>query len=193
MCMIGTPTWNDDKFHMEADSVIENYDASASCFSLAYECAWLCSHEDRIHGVKSHHKYHKCKEQEKLTEIIYHVQEPADVMFSNIKFRVERFLKGNHNGLTTHYNIRIDPDLGVGHVELRGIPCTWYACVQQQEHNWLPNIPPHMKPWCAGNNTKCQWWDIFQGLNNWSICNVVPTSMADYDEVEESKKYVLEY
>lgn len=64
--------------------------------------------------------------------------------------------------------------------------------MQQLEHNWLPNIPSHIQPRYAGDNTKCQWWDIFQGINNWRICSVVPTSTTDYDEVEESKKYVLE-
>lgn len=123
MCMIGTPECNDDKFRIEAASVIEDANASASFFILAHECARLCLHEDRLYGVKGHHKSSKRDEQAKLKERIYNVQEPDDVKFSNIKFRVQGFLKGEHNGLTAHYNIRVDPDLGIGNVALRRITC----------------------------------------------------------------------
>ena len=37
------------------------------------------------------------------------------------------------------YNIRCDPDLGVGKAAVRRIPCTYNSCIKQLELPWDKN------------------------------------------------------
>ena len=46
------------------------------------------------------------------------------------------FRKGNRNGTSVMYNIRCDPDLGVGKAAVRRIPCACLFCIEQLNLSW---------------------------------------------------------
>ena len=41
------------------------------------------------------------------------------------------FRKGNRNGISSMYNIRCDPELGVDKAAVRRIPCSCLFCIEQ--------------------------------------------------------------
>ena len=49
------------------------------------------------------------------------------------------FRKGNRNGISAMYNIRCDPDLGVGKAAVRRIPCACLFCIEQLNLSWDKN------------------------------------------------------
>ena len=49
------------------------------------------------------------------------------------------FRKGNRNGISSMYNIRCDPDIGIGKVSLRRIPCACSFCIEKSEFSWDNN------------------------------------------------------
>ena len=40
------------------------------------------------------------------------------------------------HGLIFHYNIRVDPMLGIGYVAVRRIRCIYYACLSKLSSAW---------------------------------------------------------
>ena len=186
MCMIGTPEANDGTARMAAHTMIED-----AAYSLATECARLCGDPARAHGVKSHAKYAKREGAAKMEERFYHVQDPADVHFTKLKKTVVGLPAGEHNGLLSRYNLRTDPQLGVGRAALRRVPCACNACVRQLQLPWSASVPADEQPRYA-QNRDCQWWKNFHGLNDWVIVSVVPAKDTDPEEEEEGLIFVLE-
>jgi hypothetical protein len=111
MCLVGTPKANDGDKRMAAQSMVE---MASKC--LADKCAWLCSLDSRLQGVKGHTKHAKREASAKLKMRHYHMQNPDCVKYKHIGFVAEK--------LTTDvlmmecYNIRADPHLGLGVVAL---------------------------------------------------------------------------
>ena len=66
----------------------------------------------------------------------------------NFKIELE---KGNYNGIRAYYNIRTDPDLGVGWVALRRVACGCGACKAQLRKPWLPRVDRRKQPRYAVN------------------------------------------
>ncbi len=55
--------------------------------------------------------------------------------------------RGNFNGLRAHYNIHMDPDLGVNYAALRCVACSCGSCKEQLERPWvLPCIDVAAQP-----------------------------------------------
>ena len=46
------------------------------------------------------------------------------------------FRKGNRNGISSMYNIRCDPELGVGNTVVRGTSCVYSFCIEQLDLPW---------------------------------------------------------
>jgi len=81
MCMIGTPEAKDSKCRMAAHSMVGD-----AKMSLAVESKRLCEDPSRAGGVKSEGgKRHKREEAAKMKHRFYHVQDPKDVEFADVK------------------------------------------------------------------------------------------------------------
>ena len=125
--MIDTPEADDKESKMNAHSMI----GFASC-SLAKR---LCDDEVRVNGTKGYRKHKKREDIQKLKKKVYHLQDKDDVEMVGIKKDSIRFRKVNRNGISAMYNIRCDPDLGLGKAAVRRIPCACLFCIEQ------PNLP----------------------------------------------------
>jgi hypothetical protein len=91
---------------------------------LSSEAVRLLQNPDRKDGVADAGK-HK-KRYENRAERHYHVLKGSDVKFDNLKMQSIKFKnirKGKHNGLGSQYNMRTDPDLGIGFAAIHQIPC----------------------------------------------------------------------
>ena len=44
-------------------------------------------------------------------------------------------------GLSKHYNLRFDPELGHGICEIRRIPCACFACTSMLDQHFISGIP----------------------------------------------------
>ena len=120
-----------------------------------------------------------------------------DVPFDGLKMRTIHFNQKfngkkltKHSGLRSRYNIRVDPDLGVGSAAIRRIPCVCLPCIQQLNLPWESGVAPHEQPRYK-QNTDCIRWNIFNGLNDWEIIKVRPGDPDD-TELIESYDIVLE-
>jgi hypothetical protein len=150
--------------------------------SLAEECARLCSDTSRVAGVKSDAKYAKREASAALKMRNYHVQKREDVQFEGIKMGAQiPKSKHTHDGLTDMYNLRADPDLGLGWIALRPIPCACSKCIEQTNKPWALNVKPELHPRYS-QNMECEMWPIFYGLNDWRIIEVKPATKGDHEE-----------
>jgi hypothetical protein len=57
--------------------------------------------------------------------------------------------KGKFNGLRAHYNIRMDPDLGIGRAALRLVPCGCASCMELMVRPWVPLVDRMKQPQCG--------------------------------------------
>ena len=86
--------------------------------------------------------------------------------------------KGKFNGLHTHYNIRMDPDLGIDYVALRRVVCSCESCKEQLGRPWvLPCIDVAAQPRYS-QNKECTLWPSYEGGNDWKICQLMPKMEA---------------
>ena len=89
-----------------------------------------------------------------------------------IKEESSGFRKGNRKGISSRYNIRCDPELGVGKSTVRRIPCVCSFCIEQLD---LP-LKKNEKDTSQKRhimNKKYLNWNIFEGLNDWNIIILV--------------------
>jgi hypothetical protein len=82
--------------------------------SFAMECLRLCSLKERKDGVKTSSKYAKREQSARVSERIYYLQKRENVRLGQLKMATRGLPKVAHSGLLVRYNIRTDPDLGVG-------------------------------------------------------------------------------
>jgi hypothetical protein len=101
-----------------------------------------------------------------------------EVRFKDLKMKTLLFKKepGAKNGMMTWYNLRTDPDLGVGKVAVRQIPC---PCLAKEKELY-------------GVNESCENWPIFEGLDNWEVVDILPGGDTNDDEMEVLFSTVLE-
>ena len=88
-------------------------------------------------------------------------------------------------------NRRADPDLGLGRVAVRRIPCACEACRSQFNQDWEPNVDATEQKRYASSTT-CILWDIFEGLNDWNIVQLVPGFDNDEEEIQTIHRIVLD-
>ena len=94
-----------------------------------------------------------------------------------IKKECSRFRKENRNGILLMYNIRCDPELGVGKAAVRRIPCACSFCIEQLHLSWDIN---EMN------------WNIFEGLNDWNIITLVTqTKNINSEKDDEAFKIII--
>ena len=146
---------------------------SSKCLST--EAKRLLEEPERKDGVVSAGKYKKRFENRAVTEQTYHVLAGDQVRFKDLKMKTIKFKKetGAKNGLMTRYNFRTDPNLGVGKVAVRRIPCPCASCNDQLGKAWIPLVPAKDQERYK-KNENCEYWAIFEGLNDWEIVDVLP-------------------
>jgi hypothetical protein len=167
-------------------------DGEEKCLSA--EAVRLLENPERKDGVICAGKYKKRFDNRLVTERHYHVLKAADVQFENLKMETLQFKnvkKGRHNGLGTRYNIRTDPDLGVGFAAIRRIPCACNPCFDQLKKGWVPGTPSHEQPRYEQNN-ECDLWPVFKGHNDWEIVPIRPGEHTGDEEMEDVYATVLE-
>lgn len=94
--------------------------------SPAVECVRMLSDPAQVNGIKSERVRAKREGDARIERNTYEAYSMNDVKaIPNFKIELE---KGNYNGIRAYYNIRTDPDLGVGWVALRRVACGCGAC-----------------------------------------------------------------
>jgi hypothetical protein len=161
---------------------------------LSAEAVRLLENPDRKDGVTDAGKNKKRYDNRAVTERHYHVLKGSDVRFDNLKMQTIKFnnvRKGKHNGLGSQYNIRTDPDLGVGFAAIRRIACACDVCVNQLSEPWTPTKAPKEQPRYK-QNKECEMWSVFEGHNDWEIVEIRPGENTAEEEMEEVYATVLE-
>jgi hypothetical protein len=161
---------------------------------LSAEAVRLLQNPDRKDGVTDAGKHKKRFENRAVTERHYHVLKGSDVKFDNLKMETIKFKsvrKGKHNGLGSQYNMRTDPDLGVGFAAIRRIPCACDVCYNQLNEPWIPTKTPKEQPRYK-QNKDCEMWDVFEGHNDWEIVEIRPGENTPNEDMEEVYATVLE-
>ena len=159
--------------------------------SHAKECAKLLS-EDRSKCDK------KGKKQGKIEDRNYHVTDKDTLIKgSDLKMKAKGFhtaVKGElYTGLRAHYHIHADPDLGVGKVAVRRIPCGCTTCLQKLRTKWdrLNELSPEQQPRFA-RNENCKYSDVFGIYNDWTIIHIDKTKDNDNDDLNDVNMEVLD-
>jgi hypothetical protein len=161
---------------------------------LSSEAVRLLENPDRKDGVTCAGKHKKRFDNRAVTERHYHVLKAADVKFDDLKMETLKFKKvskGKHNGLGSRYNIRTDPDLGVGFAAIRRIPCACDDCCDQLKKTWVPGTPPNQQPRYE-QSKQCELWPVFEGHNDWEIVEIKPGENTGDDTMEDVYATVLE-
>jgi len=103
--------------------------------SPAAECVRLLSDPERVSGIKSKGMQSKRKAKAFVERNDYATYTMDDVPpLPNYKVILP---KGKFNGLRAHYNIHMDPDLGIDYVALRRVACSCELCKEQLGWPWV--------------------------------------------------------
>ena len=139
--------------------------------SFAEDCARICASENRHNGVLTGSNYAARAKSAKLSERFYHVHNDNHNIPNIQPQTTNGWINndGGKNGIRFHYNFRADPKLQIGQIAVRRIPCACDGCLEQLEQPWVPKVPFHNQPRYKGGNTKCVYWNIFEGLNDWLL------------------------
>jgi hypothetical protein len=163
--------------------------------SIAKEAARLCRNENRIRGVKSEGKYRKREESASMKQRFYWEdgEFEATSSFDNLAMVCKPWFKTKdrkNNGISSMYNFRADPKLGLGKIAIRRIPCACNSCRQLLMKAWVDNVPADKQP-RYGRNTDCIFWKIFEGRNDWHIVELVPDNGSSKEEFDQAQQLVV--
>jgi hypothetical protein len=188
MSLVMTPEANESCKRIASEAMVEGVSKS-----IAEEAARLCSDMTRMEGVKSEGKYQKREASAAMKKRHYHVHDENSTEHVNLNMKCQPFLAVSQtsNGLKAMYNIRADPDLGLGRVAVRRIPCACEDCRDQLMQEWEPNVEASKQSRYASSTT-CDLWEIFEGLNDWNIVQLMPRDDNDEDEIEIIHRIVLD-
>jgi hypothetical protein len=81
--------------------------------------------------------------------------------------------------------------LGLGKDAVQSILCACESCLDQFNQVWDPNVEV-LKQKCYKSSTICILWEIFEGLNNWNIVQLIPGSNNDEDKSQTMHQIVLD-
>ena len=187
MCCIICPQVEDSEKNMLSAKWVER-DGETIAVSPADECVRLLSHPSRVNGIKSEGMRAKRENKVLVSRNEYASYTMGDVpLIPDYKVVLP---KGKFNGIRAHYNIRTDPDLGVGWAAMRRVACGCGPCKEQLERPWVPLVEPDAQPRYA-QNKECAMWHSYEGANDWKCCALVPKTEADEKEARKSIRSVL--
>jgi len=185
MCFIGNPEEDDESStRMAPESMSGN-----GMTSFASECARLCGLDSRIGGVKGGPKHKKREASARLKMRHYHIQNDDDVKYKFSKYVADSLPKSA--GVLQLYNVRADPDLGVGTVAMRRIPCGCTACTKQLDHDWVREIHDAKNQPRYATASDCKYTTILEGFNDWFIVKLKSVKATDTDSNKGAQKVLL--
>jgi hypothetical protein len=188
MCSIVTPEEEDNDKKMSNTKWIESNGVLVAV-SPAAECVRMLSNPSRINGIKSEGMRAK-REAKALVEMNdYATYSMVDVPIIP-DFKII-FPKGKFNGVRAYYNIRTDPDLGVGWAALCRVACGCQPCKDQLVLPWMKGVDMSEQPRYA-ENRDCLLWLSYEGANNWRISELVPRTDEDKRGARKGMKCVLD-
>jgi hypothetical protein len=141
--------------------------------SPAAEYICMISNTTHINGIKSKGMWASRKGNELVERNDYECY-TMDEAPPIPKYKIV-FSKGKFNGIHAYYNIRMNPDLGLGYVALWRIACGCKMDKEQLGRPWLPYVDMFEQPGYAHNN-ECILWLSYKGANNWKICQLFPVT-----------------
>ena len=100
-----------------------------------------------------------------------------------IKKKVVGLDNGKYIGISSMYNFRCDPDLGIGKAACRRIPCACLTCLKILNSPLEKVIKDKEQPRYRVNE-RCVYWKKFKGCNNWIAVDLITTNM----DTEDKKK-----
>jgi hypothetical protein len=103
--------------------------------SPAAECICMLSNTAHIKGIKSMGMQASCK-RNALVECNNYEWYTMDNVPPIPNYKIV-YLTGKYNGIRAYYNIRTDPDLGLGYAALWRVACGCDACKEQLGRPWL--------------------------------------------------------
>jgi hypothetical protein len=179
MCSIVTPETKNNGKQMLSAKWIE-HDGYTVAVSPADKCVHLLSNPAQVNGIKNEGMQAKRKGKALVERNDYETYTMEDVPpIPNFKLKLA---KGQFNGICAHYNIRTDPDLGMGWAALCWIPCGCDSCKDQLGRPWVPGVDVFVQQRYAGNK-ECMFWPSYKGADDWKICQLIP-------KMEEDEKWV---
>jgi hypothetical protein len=187
MCSIITPEATDSAKHMQSAKWIDRGGLLVAV-SPAAECVRLLSDPTRLNGIKSEGMRAK-REGKALVERNTYESYTMDDVPPIPNFKIV-FPKGKFNGLRAYYNIRTDPDLGLGFAALRRVACGCNACKEQLGMPWLPRVNKYEQPRYVANN-RCILWQSYEGANDWKIFQLEPVNEEEETGARDSIRCVL--
>jgi hypothetical protein len=125
MCSIITPEATDSVKHIQSAKWII-CGRLLGAVSPAAECICLLSDPTRLNGIKSEGMQTK-QEGKALVERNTFKSYTMDDVSPIPNFKIA-FAKGKFNGLRAYYNLRTDPDLGLGFAALWHVACGCQPC-----------------------------------------------------------------
>ena len=161
--------------------------------SHADECKNLLSGKRSEFGKKGQ----KRAIQGKLSGRDYHVTDIRTKIHGNdLKMTTTGFRKAKkgelYTGMRAHYHIHADPDLGLGKVAVRRIPCGCQSCLEKLRTKWddsneisLENQPRFQR------NETCKYNKVFGIYNDWTILHIVPTKENDDEDLNDVKMDII--
>ena len=187
MCAINTPEEVDSIMKMKPAKWIDR-NGVAEAVSPAAECVRMLSDPSRINGIKSEGMRAKQEGTALVERNDYAAYSMDDVPpIPDYKIELE---KGKYNGIHAYYNIRTDPDLGIGWAALRHVACGCEPCKAQLKTPWVPRVDKGVQPRYA-RNEMCDLWPSYEGANDWRICQLAPKTKEDERGARDSNKCIL--
>ncbi len=131
--------------------------------SPATECIRMLSDLSQINGIKSKGMRASHEGKALVEQNTYEFYTMDDVPpIPNYKIE---FPKGKVNGMHAYYNIRTEPNLGLGFGALHCVACGCNTCKEQLARPWMPHVDMHEQPRYATNR---EWvlWRSYEGAND---------------------------
>ena len=93
-------------------------------------------------------------------------------------------------GLSKHYHLRFDPEIGHGIYAILHIPYSCVGCTSMVDKPWIGGIPSN-KQARYQPVTNCTYWTFMGSYNNWNIIDLTPKS-THFGAFDEIHKVVLD-
>ena len=94
------------------------------------------------------------------------------------------------SGLSKHYHLRFDLNLGHDICAICRIPCVYVACTSIIDKPWISDIQS-TKSARYQPVTNCTYWPVLGPYNNWTIIEITPISIT-FEALDEIHQVVLD-
>jgi len=157
-------------------------EGSKGC-SPALQCKRLLEFEGTT-GKKSNRKYQKRENSRAIQRMHYWVRGGTEKL-SGIKCKPAKLPKGEK--IRDHYHIYCCPELGLGRVALRKIPCKCIACNNQMKKKWIHKDHPKEQPRVQFAKV-CKYSKVLGDSNKWLIVELEQRDPSDMNYFSYQKE-----